>query len=133
MTEATAAMGLFRGPDLIVEGCNDELRRITGCDPVGFPAREVWIGEVAKSVIAVMSEVFRTGERRHHWATWLEVPGSILIVPVARMAEPWGVATSWEPVPSPLVGRTPRASGPGLPAILLDELLGARRESEQVA
>lgn len=132
--EATAALGLFRGSDLIVEGVNDELRALSGCDqPIGMPAREVWIGDIARSVIATMSEVFRDGATRHCWVIWLGNPGSVLIVPVYRKAALWGVATSWEPLPATVHPPTSEGFAPGLGAIPLGMLLAAPRTSERVA
>jgi hypothetical protein len=61
-----AALGLFRGPDLIVEAANDELVRLTGRDVVGFPAREVWFDAQSRTSQALMSATLQDGISRWH-------------------------------------------------------------------
>jgi hypothetical protein len=111
VTETTAALGLFRGPDLIVEAVNAELERLTGRPCVGFPAREVWYDAQARTAQALMAAVLCDGVTRSHPAVdWEGRPGIVTIQAMYEGAERWGVVTEFRAAPVPTSSVPPRES-----------------------
>lgn len=97
-----AALGLFRGPDLIVEAVNGELERLTGRPCVGFPAREVWYDAQARTAQALMSATYADGVTRCHAAVdWSGRPGVVTIQAMYEGPTPWGVVTTFVAAPVP--------------------------------
>lgn len=104
--DATTLRGLFRGPQHIVIATTDDLERLTGFDPTGIPAREVWCDPHSRRVQAEMDATWQDGSPR----VVDGVPnndgvfGSVTIVRVTVEGRCYGVATQWtpSPVPSPI-------------------------------
>jgi hypothetical protein len=80
LTDTAAALGLFRGPDLIVVSVNEELERLTGKPCVGYPAREVWFDAEARTAQALMALVLSDGVTRQHPSLdWEGQPGQVVV------------------------------------------------------
>lgn len=100
------ARAFFRGSAHILVEADDEMARMTGCNAIGLPAREVYIGPTSAKHQRLMDAVYR-GEMRA-WAGDIDsvdgVPGRLVI---ARWAD--GVACEWRAL----------AADPVLPSALL--------------
>lgn len=57
-----AILAMLKGPDFIYEKVNSAYTRITGCSPIGRPAREVISKKDAALYLGVLEKVYRTGE-----------------------------------------------------------------------
>lgn len=99
------ALALFRGPLHEIVAVNDELKRLSGRDLVGWPARLVYPEAEFRPSQVAMDAVYSDGTPRRLFVTSTEgVPGMLFIEPVIRDGSMWGVATAW----APLEGSQPR-------------------------
>lgn len=89
------ARALFRGPGFIVTWADPDMLRRSACDPIGRPAREVYVGSKARETQRLMDEVYRTGQPVAFDLPSFDGTDGRLVI--ARTAE--GVAVDWRPVP----------------------------------
>jgi hypothetical protein len=110
------AVGLFRGPQHVIEYLDDAARQYADGHPVplGIPLREAAVDSKYAPLIAVMDDVFATG-----WERGVETPTGVLwVMPRLRRGRVIGVATKFQlgarlaqPQPVPIRERSARRSG----------------------